>query len=355
VNPGFRAQGVTNVALDLNLLPRGTDRAQVFRSIVREAEQLPGVQSATLAAVVPLAGSNMETAVAPETTAPLTRNDRRFVYFNVVAPKFFSTLGTPIARGREFLDTDRDGAPRVAVVNETMARRLWPDGDALGKRMHWGSVDGPLLQVVGISRDANYVMPGESPKPTVYVPFAQEPRGEMVLQLRTTADLATTRRAITSLVHAAAPALPPPPVVLMTDDMSITLLPVRAGAVLLGTFGLIALVLAAAGIYGVASYSVASRTREIGVRAALGATRSMIVRMVLAESGRRVGIGLAVGLIATLGAGVGISKVLYGVQPFDPVVLGGVIGTIALVALVGTLAPARRASRADPVIAMRAE
>jgi ABC-type antimicrobial peptide transport system permease subunit len=198
-------------------------------------------------------------------------------------------------------------------------------------------------------------MPGEAPKATVYVPLAQEPRGEVVLQLRTTADVATTRRAVWSLVHDVAPALPPPPVVSMTDDMSITLLPVRAGAVLLGTFGLVALILAAAGIYGVASYSVASRTREIGVRAALGATRSMIVRMVLIESGRRVGIGLAVGLVATLGAGFVISKILYGVQAFDPMVLGGVIATIGLVALVGTLAPARRASRADPVVAMKAE
>jgi putative ABC transport system permease protein len=158
-----------------------------------------------------------------------------------------------------------------------------------------------------------------------------------------------------SLVHDVAPSLPPPPVVSMTDDTAVTLLPVRAGAVVLGAFGLVALILAAAGIYGVASYSVASRTREIGVRAALGATRPMIVRMVLLESGSRVGIGLAAGLIATVGAGFGISRVLYGVQAFDPLVIGGMIGTIALVALIGTLAPARRASRADPVIAMRTE
>jgi predicted permease len=355
VNPGFRAEGIVDVALDLNLLPRGTDRAQLFESILRGAGQLPGVESASLTAVVPLSGSNMETGIAPETGAPLTRNDRRSTYFNIVGPKFFSTLGTPIARGRELLETDREGAPRVAVINETAARRFWPEGDALGKRFHWGSTDGPLVQVVGIARDANYVMPGEAPKATVYVPLAQEPRGEMVLQLRTNADLATTRQAVWRLVDDVAPSLPPPPVVSMTDDTAVTLLPVRAGAVVLGAFGLVALILAAAGIYGVASYSVASRTREIGVRAALGATRSMIVRMVLLESGRRVGIGLAVGLIATLGAGVVISKVLYGVNAFDPLVIGGVIATIGLVAFVGTLAPARRASRADPVIAMRAE
>jgi predicted permease len=305
--------------------------------------------------LVPLSGGNMETAIAPESGTPLTRADRRLIYFNIVGPKFFSTLGTPIVRGREFLDSERENAPRVAVINETAARRFWPGEDALGKRFHWGAVDGPLVQVAGIARDANYVMPGEAPKATIYVPLAQEPRNEMILQLRTSADLATTRRAVWSLVHDLAPALPPPPVVSMTDDMAVTLLPVRAGAILLGAFGLVALVLAAAGIYGVASYSVASRTREIGVRAALGATRAMILRMVLLESARRVGLGVAVGLVATLGAGVAISKMLYGVQAFDPVVLVGVIGTIAAIALIGTFGPARRASRADPVVAMRAE
>jgi predicted permease len=355
VDPGFHSQGVVDVPLDLSLLPAGTDRAQLLSTIARDAAHLPGVQSASLAAVVPLTGSNMETVVALESDAPASRDDRRYTYFNIVSPRFFATLETPILRGREFLDTDREGAPRVAVVNETAARRLWPDGNAIGRRFHWGSVDGPLLQVVGIARDANYVMPGEAPKSTVYVPLAQESRSEMVLQLRTSAGIATTRRAVWALVHEAAPALPPPPVVAMSDDMSITLLPVRAGAVVLGAFGLVALLLAAAGIYGVASYSVASRTREIGVRAALGATRAGIVRMILLESGRRIGAGVVVGLAGTIAVGALLSSYLYGVKPMDPAVLGGVIGTIVLVALVGTLAPARRASRADPVIAMRSE
>jgi putative ABC transport system permease protein len=208
---------------------------------------------------------------------------------------------------------------------------------------------------VGISRDANYVMPGESPKTTIYVPLAQEPRNEMTLQLRTSRDVATTRRAVWALLHDIAPTLPPPPVVRMTDDMAITLLPVRAGAVLVGAFGMIALVLASAGIYGVAAYSIASRTREIGVRAALGATRLMLLRMVLWESGRRVAVGALIGLVATVFVGIGLSRVLYGVHAVDPVVILVVTATIALVALLATLAPARRAARADPVAAMRVE
>jgi putative ABC transport system permease protein len=356
VNPGFVAEGVVDANIDLNLLPQGTDRARVFSLLLRDAAVLPGVQSASLAAVVPLGGSNMETAILQEgAAAPASRQDRRAVYFNVVSPGYFATLRTPLVRGREFAEADRDGAPRVAVVNEAAARRLWPDGDALGKRFHWGGADGPLVTIVGIARDANYVMPGESPKTTVYIPFAQEPRGEMVLQLRTTAGVVTARQQVWSLLHTLAPSLPPPAVQSMTDDMSITLLPVRAGAVLLGAFGAIALILAAAGIYGVAAYSVASRSREIGIRAALGATRERLLGMVLYESGRRVGLGLLIGLALTIAAGVGLSKVLYGVHAADPIVILGVVGVIAVVAVVGTLVPARRASRADPVAAMRSE
>jgi predicted permease len=355
VDPGFRADGIIDADIDLGLLPPGQDRARMLQTILDRASRLPGVESATLTAVVPLSGSNMETRVAPEGMTARNRRDYPSVYFNIVTPRFFATEETPIVRGREFLPTDDSVAPRVAVLSETAARRLWPQGEALGKRFHFGSVDGPLTEVVGIARDANYVMPGESPKLTVYVPLAQEPRGEMVLQLRTAADVANVRRAIWALVHDAAPALPPPPVVRMRDDMAITLLPVRLGAGLLGAFGALALVLAAAGIYGVASYSVSSRTREIGVRAALGATRARLVAMVLWESGRRVAMGAIVGLVVTTLLGVALAHVLYGVEPVDPIVLGGVASVIALVAVVATLAPAYRASRADPVAAMRVE
>jgi predicted permease len=355
VDPGFRAEGVVDANIDLGLLPKGTDRKRLMSAILQDASSMNGVQSATLAAVVPLGGSNMETGFLAEGAVPDNRAGRQHIYFNIVAPKFFATLRTPILRGREFLDADRDGAPRVAVINESAARRLWPGADALGRRFHWGGESGPLLEVVGIAHDANYVMPGEAPKATIYVPFAQEDRDEMVLMVRTDADLSTMRRSIVDVVHRIAPELPPPGVVAMTDDMSITLLPVRAGAVLLGAFGLIALVLATAGIYGVASYSVASRGRELGVRAALGATRAMIMRMVLWESGRRVATGAVVGLALTIVAGSGLSKVLYGVRPLDPEVILAVSVLIALVAVVAALAPAVRAARVDPVVTMREE
>ncbi|HSQ30755.1 MAG TPA: FtsX-like permease family protein, partial [Gemmatimonadaceae bacterium] len=228
--------------------------------------------------------------------------------------------------------------------------------DALGKRFHWGGgPDAPLVEVVGIARDADYVSAGEAPKPTVYMPYTQEQRGEMTLQLRTSADVPQVRRAISTVLGTWAPTLPPPPVVRMVDDMAITLLPVRAGVVLLGAFGMLALVLAAAGIYGVAAYSVARRRREIGIRAALGATRARLIRMVLWESGRRVVIGAAIGSLITIAIAAGLSKVLYGVRPVDPLAYLAVVVVICAMAMVATFGPARRAAGADPVAAMRRE
>jgi predicted permease len=355
IDPGFRSEGIVDVNLDLGLLGPAIDKPHAFRSLLDRASALPGVQAATLAAVVPLSGSNMETRVAPDGMTFARRRDQPSVYFNIVAPKYFETLRIPLQRGREFAPTDVDGSPPVAIISATAARRLWPDGDALGRRFRWGGADGPSMQVVGIANDAEYVSPGETPKAVVYMPLAQQQRSEMTLQLRTTSDVGTVRRAVWKMLREETPALPPPPVVRMTEDMAITLLPVKLGAGSLGAFGLVALILAAAGIYGVAAYSVARRTREIGVRAALGATRAQLVMMVLWESARRVGAGVAAGVLLTIGLATLLSRVLYGVHPLDAAVLLGVVGMIAIIALLASLGPARRAARADPVAAMRAE
>jgi putative ABC transport system permease protein len=355
VDPGFRADGVVDVDVDLTLTSPSLDRMHAFGGILRDASALPGVRSAAWAAVVPLSGSNMETGVLPEGMLATSRRDYPSSYFNVVGPGYFETLRIPLRSGREFLRTDVAGAPRVAVLNESAARKLWPAGGALGKRFHWGGSDGPLVEVVGIVRDADYVSPGETPKPTIYMPYMQEQRGEMTLHLRTDTDLPSVRRAIRAVLDTWAPALPPPPVVRMADDMAIALLPVRAGAMLIAAFGMLALVLAATGIYGVAAYSVARRRREIGIRAALGATRARLIRMVLWESGRRVIAGAVIGSLLTVAMAAGLSRVLYGVHPVDPVMYVSV-GLVSLgVALFAALGPARRAAAADPVAAMRRE
>jgi len=355
VDPGFRADGVVDVNLDLGLLGPTVDKQRVFGRLLERASALPGVDDATLTAVVPLSGSNMETRIAPEGATFARRRDEPSVYFHVIAPKYFETMRIPLQRGREFGVADDSGSAPVAIISATAARRLWQDGSALGKHFRWGGADGPNVQVVGIANDAAYVTPGETPKAVVYMPLAQERRSEMTLQLRTSSDVGTVRRAVWDILHQETPALPPPPVVRMSEDMGITLLPVKLGAALLGAFGLVALTLAAAGIYGVAAYSVARRTREIGVRAALGATRVQLVNMVLWESARRVGAGVAIGVLLTIGLATALSRILYGVHPLDAVVLFGVVTMIGVIALLATLGPARRAARADPVTAIRSE
>ena len=355
VDPGFRADGVVDVDLDLTLGAQSRDHTPAFDGILRDASALPGVQSAAFAAVVPLSGSNMETRILPEGMAAASRRDYPSTYVNVIGPRYFETLRIPLRAGRELLSTDVATAPRVAIVNESAARKLWRTTNALGKRFHWGGEDGPLVEVVGVAANADYVSPGEAPKPTIYLPYTQEQRGEMTLQLRTNADLPSVRRAIDAVLRTWAPTLPPPPVVRMEEDMAISLLPVRAGTLLLGAFGMLALMLAATGIYGVAAYSVETRRREIGIRAALGATRARLLRMVLWESGRRVVTGALIGSLLTVGVAAGLSKVLYGVRPLDPIAGATAILVICAVALFATIGPARRAAGADPVAAMRRE
>jgi len=356
LDTGFRSTDIVDVSMDLSLIG-GDDasRQAVFTRVLVRAREMPGVSSASLAALVPLAGSNMETRVAPQGMTASTRFDLPSTYFNIVSEGYLETLQIPLAKGRAFLDTDRSTSPRVAVVNETAASQWWPAQEPVGKRFRWGGGDGPEVQVVGVARDANYNMPGESPKAFVYMPLAQEARSTMVMQLYTTTGVAAVREALWKIVREEAPTLPPPPVASIADDMAITLLPVRTGASLLGGLGVVALVLAAAGIYGVTGYAVARRTREIGIRAALGAGRGRLLRMVVGESLRPVSAGLAIGLALALLAAVGLSRVLYGVRPLDPVVLPGVAMALMIVALAATLAPAWRAASVDPVIAIRSE
>lgn len=354
VDSGFRAEGVVDVSLDLSLAD-GDEAAQrlLLDQIVTRAAALPGVQAVTLAAVVPLSGNNMQMQFTPDDIAVAGTSDAPRTHFNVVAPDYFETLGLPLRRGRDFTASDRDGSPHVAVVNETAARRWWPAGDAIGRRFHWGGADGPEMEIVGVAADADYGMPGESPVPNVYIPLAQNFRGRMVLQLRADGGVTAVRQPLRAMLDEIAPTLPPPPIVAMSDDMAITLLPVRMGAMLIGAFGLMALLLASAGIYGVTSYDVARRTREIGIRTALGATRGGVLRLVVGESLRTVGGGVAVGVGLALLAALALSRVLYGVRTLDPTVLVGIPLLLAAVAVVASLAPARRAAAVPPVSAMR--
>ena len=352
-DPGFDPSGVLDVPLNLDLRRYDETTGPLFyQRLVAELERLPGVRSVSLARVVPLGGSNIETSFLLQEDAP---DARRMTYLNTVGTRYFETLRIPLVRGREFTDADRAGAAPVVVVNEAFARANWPEGDALGRRLTTGDASGPFATVVGVVRDAKYVSRGEAPRPTLYFPFAQNYGGEATVHVRTDGDPAALVRPVAERVEALDPLLPFTGARPMAADMELSLLPARFGAWLLGVFGGLALLLASVGIYGVVTYAVAQRTREIAIRAALGARRGPLLRLVVADSMRWTAIGVAIGLPVALLVGRLARGLLYGVGAADPaVLLGAPLLLVALTALASFI-PARRATRVDPMVALRTE
>jgi predicted permease len=279
----------------------------------------------------------------------------RAPYFNIIGPDYFETLGIPLLAGRAFNARDVQGAPGAAVINAHMAAHLWPGESALGKRLSFEGPTGPWVTVVGIVRDTRYNSLGENTPDFLYLPFAQHSRAEMILLVRASRPGAITAASMRDLVHDVDPLLPPPTVTSLEDDMRIVLLPAQLAAGLLGTFGLLALIIASVGIYGVASYEVAQRTRELGIRAALGATARDLLALVVSQSMRVVAMGAAVGLVVALGVARLLTAQLYGVRATDPVTFLAMPLFLATVALLATFVPARRATRVDPVEALRSE
>lgn len=356
VDNGFDPAGVIDVAIDAGLgAGDSVSRQALFERVLRESRAMAGVQFAAFSAIVPLTGSNMETVIAPDGVPANGSDGLPRTRFNIVSDGYFVMMNVPLRAGREFDVNDHLGAPRVAVINETAARRWWPGTNALGKMFRWGSADGPRTTVVGIVRDIAYDMPGEDAKPFVYLALSQELRKDVVLQLRTQSPLSEVRSAMWEMLRSGAPNLPPAPVTTMQSDMSITILPIRVGASALAALGMVALLLAASGVYGVTAFAVARRTRELGIRAALGASRRHLLMLVLNESMRPVLAGAALGTLLATAASTVLARAIYGIRPFDPVVICGIGGGLALVAVCASIVPALRATKIEPVMAMRGD
>jgi predicted permease len=276
---------------------------------------------------------------------------------NIVAADFYRTMGIPLAAGREFDDRlDRADSTPVAVVNESMAKRYWPDGDAVGRHIRVGGAE---RTVVGVSRDFRTGSLRDAATPQIYMPLTQ---GGPTAGLRTMnlvvrgegarADAAALVRA---KIRELDPTLPVADVHPYAAELAGQLVPQRMGSVLLGVFGLLCLALAAVGIYAVISYSVAGRTREIGIRMALGARAADVRHLVVAQSARPVGVGLALGLGLGAAAAFALRGFLFGVSPADPLTFVAVTGLLAACALLAAWLPAQRASKIDPMAALRAD
>jgi putative ABC transport system permease protein len=356
LDPGFREIGVVNMRVDLR--PRNYDEERGFavhRELLARARTLPGVTSATLSSVILLEGVNAEGVVQRGDDHSSDRSRMVQVSLDAVGPDYFETMSVPIIAGRAISEAEVASKVPVAVVSDAMARRLWPGESAVGRTFRFGGQASPTFEVVGVARDVKYYMIGDESRSIAFLPVSLSYQPDLALQVRTDAPLSEIGPRLEALARELEPGLPPSRAKSMRDDMWIAYLPARIGAALFGSFGALALLIAMAGIYGVTSYVVAQRTRELGVRAALGAQARDLIGMSLRDTLRLVAIGVAIGLPASYFVARGLSSlpILYRAEASDPLVLGVATGVLALVAAVAAYLPARRAGRIDPIIALR--
>jgi predicted permease len=362
IDPGFPTANLLDVRVELGE-GRYTQESGIafYDRVVERLRAIPGVSAAALARLTPLTGSNSQTSAFPEGTlrdpnAPFSEDQA--VYINDVGPQYFATMQIPIVAGREFTPADRLGAAATAVVSEAMARRMWPNENAVGKRFsQTGTSDGPWFEIVGVARDVKFASLSERPSNFVYFPSFQRYHEDAVIQVRAAegTDIAALSRTLGDAVRALDPVIAPPSVRPTVENQRVMLIPAKLGASLMAALGGLAALLAGLGMFGVTSYLVAQRTREIGVRMALGARPMHVLRSVLGSTARLLGIGAAIGFGAALVFGRLVSSQLHGVSGNDPLTFALVPLALAAVALIAGYVPARRALGVDPTVAMRAE
>ncbi|MFI5311789.1 MAG: ABC transporter permease [Gemmatimonadales bacterium] len=359
VDPGFDVTGVAVASFDAESWGYDEVRGRIlFRALRDQVAGLPGVTAVSYSAFVPLSmrsdGDNIQVdgVDAPERTRGGESAGGVPVRLADVDVDYFTALRIPLLGGRSFTLEDDAHTPRVAVVNETLARRYWPGGDAVG---HTFGLHGDRVTIVGVARDAKYGSLNETTPPFVYFPMAQAWRATQALLIRSDAGPQALAPAIQRAVRSLDPALPRPEVTSLSEASSIVLLPQRVAAMVTGALGAVGLLLATVGLYGITSYSTTRRTREIGVRMALGARQSDVLRLIVRDGMRLVVTGVAIGLVFAAAVTRLIVGFLFGASPLDAVTFGGMSILLSGVALLACWLPARRAAAANPVTALRAE
>ncbi len=355
INPGFNPENAVAVSFDVGL--QGYDEAkgrQFQQQVVERVAALPGVQSATLVSNLPLSINYNSTNVYIEGQPFVNASELPPVIPNKVGLNYFQTMGIGL-RGRDFTARDKEKESRVAIVNETFARNFFHGQEAIGKRFNFDGPSEPFWEIIGIAADGKYNSLGEKPQPLVYRPLLRNYDSTVTLVARTTVNPQTVIAAMRNEIKTLDPNLPLYDVKTLIEHMSIPLFPARMAALVLGSFGILALILAGIGVYGVMSYAVSQRTHEIGIRMALGAQPRDVLRLVVGQGMLLALIGMGVGLIAAFGLTRAMSGLLYGVSATDPFTFACVSVLLAIVALVACLVPARRAIRVDPMIALKHE
>ena len=351
---GFETHGLAIATVDLDMHRYTPDRGRLFyRDALERVKAIPGVTSAALVERLPFS-PNVHTQAIFIDGRTYQEGDRGAITDSTrVSEGYFRTLGVPVLRGRDFDGRDTPASPGVVIVNETMARRYWTDEEAIGKRIRIHGADGPAFEVVGVVADHKVRTVGEAPRPLVHFARGQGYNPSATLLARTSGDDGQLVRAMRSELTALEPELVLLENQTMTSSMATTLFPAQVSAMVVGIAGGIALLLAAVGLYGLIAYSVSRRTKEIGLRMALGASPSGVLALVIRQGLGRVLIGVGVGAVIAAGLTRLMQNALYGVGAVDPASYAGAAVLLLLVALAANVVPARRAARVDPMIALR--
>lgn len=354
VDIGFDPRQVLVAGLRVGMHGYDEERALGFyRQLRAQLATTPGVEHAALASWFPLGfegGTGLSVQVPGYDRAP---NEDMGAQYAIISPGYFATLTIPVVAGRDFTDQDDATRPRVAIINETMARRFWPGQDPVGRTFTiWGGQR--ELTVVGVVRDGKYRFLQEPPKPFVYFAYQQGVWDlNLGIAVRTVTEPLAFVGTLRQTLRAVDPGVEIWALLAMTDFIQAAFLGQRIVSTLLTALGLVALLLAAMGIYGVMTYVVSQRTHELGIRMALGASAAGVTQLVVGEGMRWVGLGLGLGVLGALGLSRSLASFLHGVPPFDPVTLGTVAVVLTLTSLVACLLPAWRAARVDPIVALR--
>ncbi len=354
LDPGFESKNLFVVNFDLASQQYTPEHGQqYYRDAIEKAQASPGVQAATIASNPPLGGGFGRT-VFREGAQQVPGKHGSLVTLDVISNNYFQTLRIPLLHGREFTDSDREKTTQVAIINEAMARHFWPNEEALGKRFNFFGEE-QLREVVGIVRDTTVNAVGEDPVPLVYLPLLQNYSPNATLQVRTSGNPNVVLGTVRAQVQSIDRNLALTNIQTVGQILSDGLWAARMGAALLTLFALLALILASIGIYGVMAYSVSQRTQEVGIRMALGAQPGDVFKLVIGQGMILAAIGMAAGLAAALLLTRVLSSLLFGVSPYDPVTFCGVTVLLGLVALLACYVPAHRATRIDPLVALRYE
>lgn len=353
--PGFNPDNAVALSFDLGLQGYAEDKGRIFhRQLLERTQSLPGVRSVALTSTVPLTLDYSYSQIYVEGQTFTANSNLPVAVPNEISPNYFHTMEIPL-RGRDFTERDNKEESRVTIVNETFARRMFPGQEPIGRRFNFSGPDKPYWEVIGVAADGKYNSLAEDQKAAFYLPILRDYNNNATLVARISGDSGAVISSLRGELLRLDATLPLYNVQTLSDHMNVPLFPFRMAATVLGSFGVLAIVLAAIGIYGVMSYVVAGRTREIGVRIALGAGRRDVLGLIIKQGMTLAGIGLVIGLVLALGVAQLLAKLLFGISPLDLVTFGAVSLLLALVAGLACYIPARRATKVDPLTALHYE